>query len=136
AVAEGARVLAGARFAVYNAVIAQGSRTVTRAIVGSSETIKKAVSLLGRRLVGASYTMDPTILEAMEAGGFREFDSGAVLSRAQFPPRLLRQVGRVLGVGPFIVRGLKVAGTPVANLILILGPDEIMRKQRGVRALR
>ncbi|MFP4535854.1 MAG: hypothetical protein ACLFNP_09045, partial [Spirochaetaceae bacterium] len=68
AVAEGARVLAGARFAVYNAVIAQGSRTVTRAIVGSSETIKEAVSLLGRRLVGASYTMDPTILEAMEAG--------------------------------------------------------------------
>ena len=121
AIAEKARVLGGARFAVFNEVVAQGSRTVTRAIAGDSQIIKKAVSLLDLRLVGTSYAMDATILDAMEEGGFRRFESGAVLSRAQFPPRLLEPLARILKVGPFIVRGLNVSGTPAANLILIFG---------------
>jgi diguanylate cyclase len=117
---DGLLELSGARFVAINIYDHDGKKTVTEAISGISDLIRKGGELLGFELIGRSWDIIPERLKAVKEGRLLCFSNLYDSASGAISKNLSTLLERIFEIGEICVVEIGCEGETIGDLIMFM----------------
>jgi len=126
-IADGLLELSGAKFAIINIYENDGKTSITKAIAGLSNIIRKAREYLGQNMIGKTWDVLPERINAIKEGRLLHFNNLYDLACGNISKNTAKLLERLAGTGSIYVVEIKHEDNTIGDIAMFMPRNKTLK---------